>query len=53
MIMRRYLRGCGIHRTPRDNSGGRLGFYGNGHPGPGWSIPSGCEMRCGILCHIR
>ena len=27
MIMRHYLRECGIHRTPGDNSGGRLVFY--------------------------
>ena len=26
MIMRHYLRGCRIDRTPGDDSGGRLGF---------------------------
>ena len=47
MIMRHYPRGCGIHRTPGDNAGGRLGFDNNGHLGVAF------RMGCGIHCHIR
>ena len=43
--MRHYLRGCGMHRTLGDNSGGRLGFQNNGHPG---GIPWGCGIQDGV-----
>ena len=42
--MMHYLRGCGIHSTPDDNSGGRLGFLDNGHPG---GLPWGCGIQDG------
>ena len=52
MIMRHCLRGCGIHRTSGDNTGGRLGFrimatrvvYREGVV---------YKTGCGMHCHIR
>lgn len=48
--MRRYFRGCSVHRTPDDNSGGRLGYNPNSHPG---GIRWEGGLQCGMCYKLQ
>lgn len=49
LIMRHCLRGCGIHLTPGDNSGGHLGLFSLFTTRV---VCCGSAVGCVILCHI-